>query len=178
MPRVLPPPPASSTALHPVSLCFGHTGLLSVPLIRPPLPMKLLLLLECCPHHGPPPLWGSRQGPLPEGCFPDSPGQGPCAQGLSTSHLALSVLIVGTCVAMNSCLHLSPTHVQLHRADLISIRGCPGLAETLTHTAGAQFTSVEGSRMNQQEHQKGDLLGISGEKEKTQFLETGETNGH
>ena len=35
------------------------------------------------------------------------------------------------------------------------------------HIAGVQLTSVEGSRMNPQEHQDGDLFGIKGKKEKT-----------
>lgn len=38
------------------------------------------------------------------------------------------------------------------------------------HIAGVQLMSVEGSRMNLQEHQSGDLFGIKGKKEKKTTL--------
>lgn len=45
------------------------------------------------------------------------------------------------------------------------------------HIAGVQLMSVEGSRMDLQEHQSGGLFGIKGKKEKKkQLLDTVETD--
>ena len=64
---------------------------------------------------------------------------------------------------------MSPLQLEFHRAASMSIVGVQCWLGCF-HIAGVQLMSVEGSRMNLQEHQSGDLFGIKGKKEKKTTL--------